>query len=55
MNKICVYIYFHCCHKYFLYLHGEDKVSYINAVCVEEECIEEKLDYSKMQNYTAKS
>lgn len=48
--------YFHCCHKYFLYLYGEDKVPYINAVCVsEEECVEEKMDYSKMHNYTAKS
>jgi len=37
-------------------LYCEDKVSYINAVCVsEEERVEEKLDYSKMQNYTVKS
>jgi hypothetical protein len=48
--------YFHCCHKHFLYLYGEDKVSYINAVSVsEEECVQEKIDNSKMQNYTAKS
>jgi len=51
MNKICMYLYFQCWHKYFLYLYGEDRVSYINTVCLSKvECIEEKLDYSKMQN-----
>jgi len=56
MNKICMYIHFHCCHKYFLYLYGKDKVAYINTVYVsEEDCVEEKLDYSKVQNYTVNS